>query len=83
MGGEAGVRCKRTLYCLNAFAAPPRDMNYAVITKGAALANAAQHADLEPVLADAEAAGALALELAMRTFGYLFQCLVGLRCKMS
>ena len=81
MGGEAGVRCKRTLYCLHAFAAPPRHMNYAVITKGAALANAAQHADLEPVLADAEAAGALALELAVRTFGYLFQCLV--RCKMS
>ena len=58
-------------------------MNYAVITKGAALANAAQHADLEPVLADAEAAGALALELAVRTLGYLFQCLVGLRCKVS
>ncbi len=60
-----------------------RHANYAVITKGAALANAAQHADLEPVLADAEAAGALALELAVRTFGYLFQRLVGLRCKMS
>ena len=60
-------------------------MNDVVITKGTALANAVQHADadLEPVLADAEAAGALALELAVRTFGYLFQCLVGLRCKVS
>ncbi len=66
----------------NGFAAQ-RHMNDVVITKGTALANAIQHADLEPVLADTEAAGALALELAVRTFGYLFQCLVGLRCKVS